>query len=793
MAQRNEGEPVELQIDERPRGSLFGKYAFAFVGLVLFVLTISGAIDAWVTYRNAKTTMLQSQGDKAEAAARRIEHFVLELERQIGWAARAGDESRERRRADYALLLEINPAIARIVQIDGAGLEILSVSRTTAVVDSGDNWSLTDAFRNAQKDVAWFGPVIASQTGTRLQMSMASAGEDAGVVVAEIELAFLTDVLNGVQSDHNVSAYITATDGKLIAHTDPSLKPLETNMSALPQVAALVTSDAAIDVGFNLDQDAVLAAAAKNARMNWLLFVEQPLAAAYGPVYDLLVRLSWLYTLGLVLCAGAAMLLARRMTVPIKALQAGAARLAAGDFSQEIIVRTGDEIETLADEFNDMARELRANYARIEQKVEERTRDLAQSVRELKALEEIGLALASSLELKELLATILTRAVELTEADGGAIYSFDQEGGTFRLAEAHGFEPSFVATLRDETGVSRIDGLLGAAARGGEAVQILEISEAPGFPSQTAALAAGFRSALIVPLTGSEGALGALLIQSRTPGRFAAEKIGLIQTFAHQSVLAMHNARLYHAAEDTSRKLALANEHQSRFFANMSHELRTPLSAILGYAELLRDGLYGALPEGATRALDSVSANGAHLLGLIDDVLDLAKLEAGELSLDLGDYSMRNLVEQVAATAYSLARAKGLSITADIDEVLPVGRGDERRLTQVLLNLVSNAIKFTEAGGVTIRAHARGEYFELAVEDTGVGISLEEQARIFDAFHQGDNASTRRRGGVGLGLSISKRFVEMHGGAIKVFSTVGVGSTFMIALPIRVETQKAPP
>jgi signal transduction histidine kinase len=264
-----------------------------------------------------------------------------------------------------------------------------------------------------------------------------------------------------------------------------------------------------------------------------------------------------------------------------------------------------------------------------------------------------------------------------------------------------------------------------------------------------------------------------------------------MQAFAHQSVLAMRNARLFRRIEEKSRQLALVSEHKSRFFANMSHELRTPLNAILGYAELLRDGLYGELPERAKGVLERVETNGAHLLGLINDVLDLSKLEAGEVSLVLDEYSLRAIIEQAVGTTYSLAHAKGLEIVQELEEPLPLGRGDERRLVQVLLNILSNAIKFADEGAVTVHARAVGEMFEIVVKDTGPGIAPEDQARIFEAFQQGDNTSTRLKGGTGLGLSISKRFVEMHGGEISVASKLGEGAAFTILIPIRVERQKA--
>jgi signal transduction histidine kinase len=263
-----------------------------------------------------------------------------------------------------------------------------------------------------------------------------------------------------------------------------------------------------------------------------------------------------------------------------------------------------------------------------------------------------------------------------------------------------------------------------------------------------------------------------------------------MQTFAHQSVLAMHNARLFQELVDRGRQLEVANAHRTQFFANMSHELRTPLNAVLGYSELLYDGLYGALPERAVGVLDRIQANSKHLLGLINDVLDMTKMEAGALSLSLNDYSVKGLVDGVFASTESLAKTKGLAFEVVVPEGLPVGYGDDRRLTQVLLNLVGNAIKFTDEGFVRIEASLVDGFFKIAVRDTGPGISPEAQQRIFDEFHQIDDASTRRKGGTGLGLSISRRLVAMHGGRIDVESIVGQGATFTVVVPSRVSEQR---
>jgi signal transduction histidine kinase len=280
------------------------------------------------------------------------------------------------------------------------------------------------------------------------------------------------------------------------------------------------------------------------------------------------------------------------------------------------------------------------------------------------------------------------------------------------------------------------------------------------------------------------------VLQRRLAGDFPASTVALMRTFADQSVLAMKNARLFREVEQKGRELAVANEHKSQFFANMSHELRTPLNGILGFAELLVDGLYGALPDKALEILERIQKDGKHLLSLINDVLDISKIEAGQLSLALDDYSLQGIVETVVASTASLARAKGITVNAVVSPDLPVGYGDERRLTQVLLNLVGNAIKFTDSGSVEVRAQAMDDHFIVAVQDTGPGIPAAERARIFEDFQQVDNSITRQKGGTGLGLSIARRLVDVHGGRIDLQSTPGVGSTFTVYLPIRASDQR---
>jgi signal transduction histidine kinase len=619
---------------------------------------------------------------------------------------------------------------------------------------------------------------------------MAHSGRNAGSTVAEINLKFLSNFIEPDQIGKGNEAFVVGPTGRLLADSN-SERRLGTDLGNLPQVAAMIKpAGQPVDFGKDSDGRSVLTAAASIPRMGWYVFFEQPLITALQPVYSVLFRTAWLLALGVLLAVLSGVLMARQLVVPIRALQVGAQQLEASQFGHRIDVRTGDEIEDLSNYFNRMADELQGSYGRLEQKVAERTRDLARSVSELKALEEIGRAVASSLDTKAVLATIVTRAVVLAQADAGAIYSYDASRDDFELAGTYALEPAFQDAVRATPRIRLDESALGLSARQREPICVPDLAKAPNYPLRDLTLSAGFHSVLIVPLVGQDEILGALVLQRRTAGDFPASTVGLMRTFADQSALAINNARLFREVDEKGRELAIANEHKSQFFANMSHELRTPLNGILGFAELLADGLYGTLPAKALEILERIQKDGKHLLGLINDVLDISKIEAGQLTLALDSYSLQGIVETVVASTGSLARAKGIEVRPVVSPDLPVGYGDERRLTQVLLNLVGNAIKFTDTGSVEVRAESMDDHFIIAVQDTGPGIPPEDQARIFEDFQQVDNSITRQKGGTGLGLAIARRLVEVHGGRIDLESTPGVGSTFIISLPIRAADQR---
>jgi signal transduction histidine kinase len=429
---------------------------------------------------------------------------------------------------------------------------------------------------------------------------------------------------------------------------------------------------------------------------------------------------------------------------------------------------------------------------RLFKELEARTRELGQSVEQLNALAEVSQVVNSTLDLEQVLDTIVERAVLLSAADSGAVYEHDEASGTLQLRATFGISLDQVDDLMTRT-LKIGEGATGRAAAIRAPVEVADIQEVGAYTGRLreALDRAGFRAVLAVPLLHADRVLGGLTVAKRATGKFAPEVVELLQTFAAQSTVAIQNARLFREIEQKGRELEIASQHKSQFLANMSHELRTPLNAILGYTELVADGIYGAVPDKIHEVVERVQKSGRHLLGLINDVLDISKIEAGQLKLSIGDYSFSDVVQSVTTAVESLAAEKQLTLTADVPGDLPVGAGDERRITQVLLNLVGNAIKFTDRGAVKIAASVADGAFTVSVTDTGPGIAPADQARIFEEFQQVDNTDTRRKGGTGLGLSISKRIVELHGGRIWVESEPGTGSTFRFTLPVRAAAQEA--
>jgi signal transduction histidine kinase len=1130
-----------------------------FVAVVTGALLANGLIEIYFTYRESRTALGQIQREKAHAAALSIENFVRAIEHQMGWTTQpqvvAPAGALEQRRIDYLRLQRQVPAITEVSYLDGTGHEQLRVSRVAMdVVAGGADASEEPRFRETRAGRVWYGPVTFRKE-SEPYMTLAvphGTARTAPVTAAEVNLKFIWDVVSQIRIGKTGLAYVVDSQGHLIAHPDIGLVLRKTDLSTQKHVQAARSrgpkgtdqSDDAM-LSTNLAGQSTLVAHEVITPLGWIVFVEQPVLEAFAPLRGAILRTGMLMLLGVFVSAVASLALARKIGRPIEMLQAGAARIGGGDLTHRIDVRTKDELQELGEQFNRMAGALQESYATLEQKVEDRTRELTEtleqqtatseilrvisssptdvqpvfaavlesavrlgvadfggvfrfdgelihlvashawppaqleivrgrfpmppgdgslaarsirdreivqvrdyalersvpwvadharprgtiaipmlregnpvgsiviarsepgvfsdkhivllqtfadqaviaienvrlfteleaknrtitealeqqtataeilrvisssptdvqpvfdsivssaarlldghsanllrvvgdelhcealtstsreadaatlatfpvplstaglathvletrrpytvtdvatdpfaterlrqtaplrgfrsmlmvpmvryeqrigvitvtrrdpgafsedevallqtfadqaviaienvrlfaelqareaeltrSVDELSALGEVGRALSSTLDLPTVLDTILTQANELAGTDGGVIYEFTSEDQRFRLLRAsETFDAEFLAAIR-ATPLVYGEGAVGRAAALREPVQIPDVQDPSAYSStvRDAVLAAGYRALLAVPLISEDEVLGALIVNRRTPGEFEPRVVEVLRTFGTQSALAIQNARLFREIEDKSRQLEAANRHKDEFLASMSHELRTPLNAVIGFSEVLLEKMFGDVNEKQEEYLSDILASGRHLLSLINDILDLAKIEAGRMDLDVEDFDVAEAVTNAVVLVRERATRKSLVLATSLEAGLGSAQGDQRKVKQVLLNLLSNAVKFTPEGGhVEVRAQRLNGQIEIAVTDTGIGIAEEDLDAVFEEFRQVGTDYSKKHEGTGLGLTLSKKFVELHGGRIWVKSQLGQGSTFTFTIPV---------
>ena len=461
---------------------------------------------------------------------------------------------------------------------------------------------------------------------------------------------------------------------------------------------------------------------------------------------------------------------------PVKLMETRLRLIAAGDLAQRVDVPNRDELGGLAAQFNQMAIELEA-----------RTRELTRLVDELRALGEVSQAVSSSLELEIVLDTIVARAAQLSAAHSGVIYEYDSATQELHVQNAYRLDEDLAEIMR--VAPLRLgEGVAGRAVALRAPFQVADVLDKHAYDVgriRTAFERHGYRSVVAVPLLFEQQILGALVVWGKETGSFPPEVVDLLQTFANQSVLAIQNARLYREIGAKSRQLEVASQHKSEFLANMSHELRTPLNAVIGFSEVLIDRMFGELNEKQEEYLKDIYASGTHLLSLINDILDLSKIEAGRMELELTDFHLPTAIDNALMLVRERAGRRSIALHTSIDNRFGHIQADERKVRQVVLNLLSNAIKFTPEGGrIEVGAQPKDRFIEVSVSDTGVGIAPEDQEAVFEEFRQ-VGAAAKKVEGTGLGLTLCRKFVELHGGRIWVKSEIGVGSTFTFTIPVR--------
>ena len=975
----------------RRRGKLVRNYFLIFVTLIGGGMILSGLTEIYFRSYETREQIGLLQGETANGALTKIAQFILTIEGQMK-STSLSQQIAERGLApankfELMKLLYVAPAIAEAAAIDREGLPRLHVSRFRAILpDEETEYSKSAAFLQARQGATFFGPVYFVR-GSEPYLTMAVPIEEfpgsvVGVLQAEVNLSYIWEIVRDIQVGKAGYAYIVARSGDVIAHPNISMVLRRHQASHLEQVKAALRPAPGMQkpqsiVAQGLNGTEVLSSYAYLPNLDWAVIVERPLAEAYEPLYASLRRTYTWVTIGLGIALLATAYVARRVVRPLEALRRGVEKIGKGDLNHHLEIKTGDDIEALAEQFNKMVDELKNSYQSLEDKVQQRTRELAalldvaatathsldldpilqevaekirdifeldstriylldrqheelhvraasgynpegfiQSVfargqgivgkaaasgepiifenvqndpryaelthskgsktvgyrffaaipinvkaksvgviacngklarqlteQELRLMssmaDQIGPAIdninlfeelrektaavektnqelvesleqqteiarvlqvmaSSPTELGGVVATIHNKALRLCEADSGVTFVFD--GKQFRLSvPTDNISPAALAYLRGLPIRPGPETPLRRAGLERQTVHTADIFADPRFSPPEIYRREGVCAVVAAPMLKENRLLGAIVLTRREPRPFTESQISLLTTFANQAAIALDNVHLFQELRDRTQELArynkeieMANEKlkeldrlKSSFVSNVSHELRTPLTAIESLADNLLDGVTGPLTTKQSTYMIGIKESTERLERLINDLLDLSVIEAGKATLKPTSFSLVQLLHQVSNTLKPMAEEKQITVEIASTNGHSMAWADRDKVTQVLTNLIGNAVKYTPyCGKVSLAVHSfRGAWLQISITDTGPGIPPEEAGKIFDEFYQMSQLGRDKSKGVGLGLAISKKLVEMHGGRIAVESIVGRGSSFSFTIP----------
>ncbi|MCP3458972.1 ATP-binding protein [Bradyrhizobium sp. CCGUVB23] len=814
------------------RTRLFTKYVGLFVAVVAVALLANGLFEVFFYYREHKAALIRVQREQAEAAAAKIGQFVKEIESQLGWTTQlpwsAG--SIEQRRFDALRLLRQVPAITELAQVDSTGKERLRVSRLAMdVVDSGIDLSKDAKFTEAVAHKVYYGPVyFRRESEPYMTLALAGTRKDAGVSIAEVNLKLIWDVVSQIKVGEHGHAYVVGSQGRLIAHPDISLVLRNTDMSRLEQVRAAQagggTMPDSLQEATNIQGQKVLTASAPIAPLGWTMFVELPVEEAYASLYASLQRLAIVLLAASIFAVLAGIFLARRMVGPIQALRTGAERIGGGDFSQRISIKTGDELEGLANQFNDMGARLQESYADLENKVEQRTAELSESLQQQTATADVLKVISrSAFDLKSVLTTLTESAQALCGASLGIICLRD--GEVMRLKAESGCTQAFIDFMEAHPIRPGRETITGRVFMDGKPVHVPDIREDSEYNFGQAPVIGLYRAVLAVPLMRDKAVEGVLLLGRPDPGPFSQRQMDLVQTFADQAVIAIENVRLFEQVQERTKELSQSLDElrtaQDRLIqteklaslgqltAGIAHEIKNPLNFVNNFSSVsteLIDELNQVLQGGGLddKTKEEVAELTHMLKGNLEKVVQHGKradsivknmlLHSREGSGERRAADINTLVEESLNLAYHGARAEkpGFNITLKRDLDPAAGMLDiyPQEITRVFLNLISNGFyaatkrKESEGGAFepTLSASTRnlGNRVEIRIRDNGTGIPPEVKEKMFNPFF-----TTKPAGeGTGLGLSMSHDIVvKQHGGTVDVNTEPGAFTEFIITLP----------
>ena len=791
--------PLIRSFAGRQRARLMRDYFLISVLLVGGGLTASGLIEIYFRYQESQQHLAHLQREIAAGAAVKIERFVQEIHNTLKGATRSREIAPKGLTTEFRFELEklllIAPAITEALALNQSGAIQVQASRLRTVLpETKKDLAISPAFLHAKQGKSFFGTVYFVR-GSEPYMTIAVpierfAGDVIGVLQAEVNLKYIGDVVTNLTIGKAGYAYVISRSGELIAHPDISLVLQRRNVSLLESTKAAFSGKTGISsqhalVTPNIQGKNVLSSSALIPGLDWAIIVDRPVEEAYEPVYASMLRTSGLLLVGLGMALIASLFLARRVVRPVRILREGVERIGTGDLSYRLDLKTGDEIEVLADEFNKMTSRLRESYANLEHKVEDRTRELTESLAQQTATSEIlGIIASSPTDLQPVLDALAESAARLCEANSAQIYRAD--GNILRLAAYHGSLPA-----TEEIPIVR-SSVAGRVFLDRRTIHIEDLAAEveTEFPAAKQAQERfGHRTLLATPLLREGIALGVIGIRRTEVRPFTDKQTALLKTFADQAVIAIENVRLFQELGEKNEQLEVASKHKSQFLANVSHELRTPLNSIIGFTRIVLRRSEGKIDVLQKENLQKVLISAEHLLNLINGLLDLAKIEAGRMEIYAETFKLEEIVRIATATVEPMLRNGNVRLVTEIAADLPLIKTDRDKLKQVVLNLLSNSAKFTEKGEIKVAAWTVNGSMKLAVSDTGIGMNQDAINYIFEEFRQVDMSTTRKYGGTGLGLAIVKRLTNLLGGDIAVESEEGKGTKFTVTLPMELKSQ----
>jgi signal transduction histidine kinase len=768
--------------------------------LALFGSLVLGFVLAGYLYarKQIKEISFEVQSEIATLVAVRIEAFVNQkIERLNDWAVAmslhpTGSEEQELR---ATLLQKNDQTFTEVSILDLQGREVVKISgRKIYMPGERLDQSGSAKFQQAVRGDTYVSPVYTSDKAepyVTIALPLKGADRDiVGVLAAETNLKFLWEVIGNIHFGVGGYAYLVDNKGNLIAHKDPSMVLRRTDLGRIHEVQEFIANPGLTDTTPNNDSlgimgKPVLSTYAPVQRFNWAVVLEEPLDMALADVKMIGHFALLLMAIGLSGGAAVIMWAANKITRPIQKLHSGVKIIRSGNLNHQVEVSTGDEIQSLADEFNRMATELQASHSTLEDKVDQRTRELS-------ALYDVTTTVNQSLEVEPVLQAVIQKITGIFGFDATRILLFDSTQSELHLAASFENSPELWAQV---SVVKRGQGITGRVADTGESIIFEDTYNNPTYRQLSHSKAnerVGLRFLAIFPIKAKASCVGTLVCAGQSPRRLTANETKLLTSMAGQIGVAVENANLFGDMSDKSMALETLNAElqeasriKSEFMAAMSHELRTPLNIIMGNVELLKDRFFGAITESQGKSLTQITHHSQVLLKLINNVLTVTKIEAGKMQVDWNTIEVDEVVTNLKDYTEQLSRNGRLQVSWNVEPNLPALTTDAVKLEEILQNLIGNAYKFTPAGKIEIvvrNLKDKGR-FEFAVADTGRGIEEKDLDRIFEEFHQLKEAHTGNFDGFGLGLNIVKKYLDLMEGDIRVDSRPGVGTTFTFTLP----------